>query len=174
MSHLYFFVCASRFCQYVAWVTDTVPPYPTRDPDTWGAFTDYTSAFYDNPAIRQQCNDLYKHHIRTVQERRNTVNGKQYNNDTAIMCTCYWMKIGEGRYAIDPSFSCDTIAWQIANEPQSAPASWYDDIAHFIKQGTTHQLVSSGIESKLDHTDFMNAHASPSIDYCTCHLWVEK
>ncbi|KAI8344517.1 glycoside hydrolase superfamily [Chlamydoabsidia padenii] len=138
------------FCQYVAWVTHTTPPYPSRNPDTWDAFTTYTSAFYNDDTIRQQCNDLFKQHIRTVQTRQNTINGKVYNEDPVIM------------------------SWEIANEPQSAPESWYDDLANFIKQGTTHQLVTSGIESKLDYNDFYNAHSSSAIDYCTCHLWVEN
>ncbi|CAO3585291.1 unnamed protein product [Absidia cylindrospora] len=138
------------FSQYVAWVTNTTPPYPTRDPETWGAFTRYTSQFYNNDTIRQQSNDLFKAHIRVVQERKNVFNGKVYRNDPVIM------------------------SWQIANEPQSAPEFWYDDLAKFIKQGTKYQLVSSGIESKLDYTDFLNAHSSSFIDYCTCHLWVEN
>ncbi|ORZ10747.1 glycoside hydrolase superfamily [Absidia repens] len=138
------------FSQYVAWVTNTIPPYPTRDPETWGVFTQYTSQFYNNDTIRHLSNDLFKAHIRVVQGRQNVFNGKVYRNDPVIM------------------------SWQIANEAQAAPKFWYDDVAKFIKQGTKHQLVSSGIESKLDYTDFLNAHSSSFIDYCTCHLWVEN
>ncbi|KAI8084647.1 glycoside hydrolase superfamily [Halteromyces radiatus] len=138
------------FSQYVAWVTNTVPPYPTRNSDTWGAFTKYTSQFYKDAIISKSCTDLFKAHINTVQERKNVMNGKRYKDDPVIM------------------------AWQIANEPQSAPASWYDDLAQFIKKGAPQQLVTSGIESMLDYTDFTNAHSSTAIDYCTCHLWVEN
>lgn len=67
-----------------------------------------------------------------------------------------------------------TVGWQIANEPQLAPKDWYQEIAQFIKQGSPNQLVSAGIESKFDLQDFLNAHESEYVDYCTCHLWVEK
>ncbi|KAG1078184.1 hypothetical protein G6F42_024387 [Rhizopus arrhizus] len=137
------------FSQYIAWITHKKIPYPvTRD--KWEAFTDFTRKFYDDPAIKDQVNQHFKSHIRTVQTRKNTVNGKVYNQDPVIM------------------------SWQIANEPQCAPKEWFNEIAYFIKQGSPHQLVSAGIESKVDQTDFMNAHATDAIDYCTCHCWVEK
>jgi mannan endo-1,4-beta-mannosidase len=118
--------------------------------DKWDEFTNFTCKFYSDDSIRNQVNQLYKNHIRTIQTRRNTVNGKIYNQDPTIM------------------------SWQIANEPQLAPKDWFEEIAYFIKQGSPHQLVSAGIESKFDNVDFLNAHESKYIDYCTCHLWVEK
>ncbi|KAI9487421.1 MAG: glycoside hydrolase superfamily [Benjaminiella poitrasii] len=137
------------FSQYIAWITNETIPYPvTRD--KWDAFTDFTKRFYNDPTIRKEVNQLYKDHIRAVQTRRNTINGKIYNQDPVIM------------------------SWQIANEPQLAPKDWFEDIAHFIKQGSPHQLVSSGIESKVDQIDFLNAHESSNVDYCTCHCWVEN
>ncbi|KAL9543853.1 hypothetical protein PS6_009061 [Mucor atramentarius] len=137
------------FSQYIAWITHKTIPYPvTRD--KWDAFTDFTRKFYDDPAIKDQVNQHFKSHIRAVQTRKNTINGKVYNQDPAIM------------------------SWQIANEPQCAPKEWFNEIAYFIKQGSPHQLVSAGIESKVDQTDFMNAHATDAIDYCTCHCWVEN
>lgn len=137
------------FSQYIAWVTQEEIPYPvTRD--KWDAFTNFTCQFYSHPPIRDRVNDLYKNHIRTVQSRRNTFNGRIYNEDPVIM------------------------SWQIANEPQFAPLDWFEEIACFIKEGSPNQLVSAGIESKIDQIDFMNAHRSNYIDYCTCHLWVEN
>lgn len=62
----------------------------------------------------------------------------------------------------------------MANEPQLAPKDWFQEIADFIKKGSPNQLVSAGIEGKFDEIDFMNAHDIDSIDYCTCHCWVEK
>ncbi|ORX52304.1 glycoside hydrolase, partial [Hesseltinella vesiculosa] len=134
--------------QYVAWVTHTVPPYPTRDPATFPVFVKYAQRFYLDETVQELANSLFKNHIQVVQTRRNIFNGNTYNEDPVIM------------------------SWQIANEPFEAPASWYDDLAKTIKQGAPRQLVSSGIESKLDVTDFI--HGTQSMDYATCHLWVEN
>lgn len=93
---------------------------------------------------------MFKASIKKIQKRKNTINGKVYSEDPTIM------------------------TWEIANEPQSAPVSWFDDVAKFIKKNAPNQLVTSGIEAKLDEQDFINAHSSKYIDYCTSHLWVEK
>ncbi|KAI8374624.1 glycoside hydrolase superfamily [Radiomyces spectabilis] len=138
------------FGQYVAWVEKNQSiPYPDR-PETWDAFTEYASRMWTDSNIREKAMDLFKDHIYQVQSRRNTVNGKLYREDPVIM------------------------AWQIANEPQLAPRWWFVELAQFIKQGAPYQLVSAGIESKFDETDFLNAHDSEFIDYCTCHCWVEN
>lgn len=62
----------------------------------------------------------------------------------------------------------------MANEPQAGPKDWFEDISKFIKKGAPHQLVSTGAESKVDETDFLNAHQHKYVDYCTSHCWVEK
>ncbi len=53
--------------------------------DKWDAFTNFTCKFYSDPVIKDRVNQLYKNHIRTVQTRCNTINGKQYNQDPVIM-----------------------------------------------------------------------------------------
>ncbi|KAG2194812.1 hypothetical protein INT46_011773 [Mucor plumbeus] len=137
------------FAQYIAWITHKKIPYPvTRD--KWDEFTEFTCKFYSDETIKNQVNQHFKNHITTIQTRKNTINGKIYNQDSTIM------------------------SWQIANEPQFAPKKWFNEIAYFIKQGSPHQLVSSGIESKIDQIDFLNAHSTEFIDYCTCHCWVEN
>ena len=68
----------------------------------------------------------------------------------------------------------DRIGWQLANEPQEGPREWFEEISKFIKEGAPNHLVSSGIESKLNETDFLNAHGPKEIDYCSSHCWVEK
>ncbi|KAI8062085.1 glycoside hydrolase superfamily [Gongronella butleri] len=136
------------FCQFVSWVTQTVPPYPTRDEASWPAFVDYTRQFYLDNCVAPKANALFKDHIRVVQARLNRFNNKLYREDPVIM------------------------SWQIANEPQEAPASWYAGLAKFIKAGAPRQLVSSGIEAKIDWDDFVNA--TQDMDYATCHLWVEN
>lgn len=73
-----------RFAQYIAWVTGEEIPYPvTRD--KWDLFTEFTKRFYEDAKIKDQVNQLYKSHIRAVQTRRNTLNGKIYNQDPVIM-----------------------------------------------------------------------------------------
>lgn len=76
-------------------------------------------------------------------------------NDIFCSCLCY-------------------LAWEIANEPQLAPKEWTSEIAKFIRQRSPYQLVTAGIEGKYGFEDFWNTHSSSSIDYTTCHLWVEK
>ncbi|KAI8991186.1 glycoside hydrolase superfamily [Mycotypha africana] len=137
------------FSQYIAWAASPPGsisiPYPvTRD--KWDEFERFAKSFYTN----ELGNELFKQHIRFIQTRFNTYTGKVYNADPVIM------------------------SWQIGNEPQLPPKSWYEDIASFIKQGSPHQLVSSGIESKYDVQDFLNAHDVDAIDYCTCHCWAEN
>ncbi|KAK4520113.1 uncharacterized protein ATC70_008243 [Mucor velutinosus] len=138
------------FSQYINWITGETPPYPTNNPYTYDEFTNWTRRFYTDPKIAKKADKLFKDNIKKIQNHKNTFNGKAYNEDSTIM------------------------AWEIANEPQSAPAHWFDDVAKFIKSNAPKQLVTGGIESKLDEQDFMNAHASKYIDYCTSHLWVEN
>jgi hypothetical protein len=71
-----------RFSQYIAWITGETIPYPLTD---WDTFTTFTRRFYTDPVIRKKTNKMYKNHIRKVQNRRNTINGKRYNKDPVIM-----------------------------------------------------------------------------------------
>ncbi|KAL0083215.1 glycoside hydrolase family 5 protein [Phycomyces blakesleeanus] len=138
------------FSQYIAWVTNNQTiPYPDAD-DKWGIFTDFSARFYNDSSVSHKANAMYQQHIKTVQSRRNTINGKLYREDPVIM------------------------SWQIANEPQLGPAWWYKQTADVIKKGAPLQLTTTGIESKVDEFDFMNAHTPESVDYCTCHCWVEN
>ncbi|KAI9022131.1 glycoside hydrolase superfamily [Phycomyces nitens] len=138
------------FSQYIAWVTNNETiPYPNIAND-WDGFTQFAARFYNDSSVSPQVNKMYRKHIETVQSRRNTVNGKIYREDPVIM------------------------SWQIANEPQLGPAWWYKETADAIKKGSPLQLTTTGIESKVDEFDFMNAHTPDSVDYCTCHCWVEN
>lgn len=49
-------------------------------------FTQFVAQFYNNSEIAPKANKMFKDHIRTVQNRRNTVNGKIYKEDPVIMC----------------------------------------------------------------------------------------
>ncbi|KAI8069589.1 glycoside hydrolase superfamily [Gongronella butleri] len=145
-----FWQWSGGFGQYVAWVVqnETIP-YPVGNV-SYDEFTNYVAQFYNNSAIAPKASAMWKRHIRTVQGRVNTVNGKKYSDDPVIM------------------------SWEIANEPQTAPYEWFSDISSFIKRGAPKQLVTTGLESKLDEFDFNRAHDHKDIDYACCHCWVEN
>lgn len=143
--------------QYLVWA-DSIP---TFDPDIegWDAFMDMAASFYRN----EKANRLYRSFLREIITRRNTVNGRLYNNDPAIM------------------------SWQLANEPRPGTISpdgsknvpmflrWIDETAGFIKTLDTNHLVSTGSEGMIgslrSEEIYRTAHASRSIDYLTVHLW---
>ncbi|KAI7856338.1 glycoside hydrolase superfamily [Circinella umbellata] len=138
------------FSQYVAWVTgNQTIPYPNIA-DDWDTFTTYAAQFYNDSEIAPQAQEIFKNHIKTVITRKNTVNGRVYGEDPAIM------------------------SWQLANEPQDGPATWFAEIGSYMKELAPNHLVSAGLESKNDHFDYLRAHDNEFIDYSTCHLWVEN
>lgn len=128
----------------------------------WPAFADFSSQFYQNaPAVA-----MYHHYVRTLVTRRNTVTGKLYADDPAIM------------------------SWQLANEPRPGgseaaikrqlPAyiAWINGTARLIKSLAPKQLVSTGSEGTQscngDIDCVVSAHASPDIDYVTAHIWPQN
>lgn len=156
------------FSQYLAWITNETIPYPLTD---WDTFTTFTRRFYTDKRLSKKANKMFKSHIRKVQKRVNTVNGKKYTEDPTIMSKVYiYSPMKQSIYL----FIIQIKGWQIANEPQEGLKDWFKDISKYIKKGAPNQLVSTGIESKMDIKDFMNAHDTKYVDYCTAHCWVEK
>ncbi|KAI9274336.1 glycoside hydrolase superfamily [Phascolomyces articulosus] len=139
------------FAQYVAWIdkNQTAYPFPSEN-EGWDEFTKYSARFYNDTEIYEEAQSMWRKHIETVISRRNTINGKIYRDDPVIM------------------------SWQLANEPQEGPLSWFEETSAFIKDLAPNHLVSAGLESKLDQYDFNRAHTPKDIDYTTCHLWVEN
>ena len=145
------------FTQYLAWANGT----KTFDPNVlgWGPFMDFSASFYSH----EKANAYYRDYVRRIVTRTNTVNGRRYNEDPAIM------------------------SWQLANEPRpgtNGPEAvknlpsfyqWIDSTAGFIKSLDTLHLVSTGNEglagSDQNGDVFLQAHRSPHIDYLTMHLW---
>lgn len=167
------------FAQYVSWaLNNTAIPYPpswnmTKAPQRsnpgtgWGdysdtadgahsynEFTEFANQIYTN----QQAEQWYKDHIKTVITRKNTVNGRKYNEDATIM------------------------TWQLANEPQSLNSysasdplfPWVDRISSYIRTLAPKQLISVGLESKQGEQIFKAVHKSPDVDYATTHCWVQN
>jgi mannan endo-1,4-beta-mannosidase len=123
----------------------------------WPQFADFSAQFYVSPKAIA----LYDAYIAALVGRTNTVTGRPYRDDPAIM------------------------AWQLANEPRpggtasKAPfKAFYDWIARtadFIKKRDPNHLVSSGNEGVKGCLESENcvvkANRPAGIDYLTFHLW---
>ena len=151
------------FAQYIRWATGETIPDPDRPvmaKGNWGSFIKFSARFYVTPAANQ----LYLDYIAQLIRRRNTVNGRLYRDDPAIM------------------------TWELANEPRpGADAAvsgvpefcrWVDGTARFIHAQDPNHLVctgSEGIHGCLDKPDvFLKAHETPAIDYVTVHMWLKN
>jgi mannan endo-1,4-beta-mannosidase len=123
----------------------------------WPEFADFSAQFYASPKAVA----LYEDYVNALVTRTNTVTGKRYRDDPAIM------------------------SWQLANEPRpggslakaqfDAMYTWIARTADFIKARDPLHLVSTGNEGLkgcLESEDcVIRAHAPKGIDYLTFHLW---
>jgi mannan endo-1,4-beta-mannosidase len=151
------------FAQYVRWVTgDTIPDpdKPVQAKGDWSGFMKFSARLYALPAANQ----LYLNYITSLINRRNTVNGRFYRDDPAIM------------------------TWELANEPRPGAdaktadvplfAKWVDSTARYIHSQDPNHLVctgSEGIHGCLNSPEvFVQAHNSPAIDYVTIHMWLKN
>jgi len=144
--------------QYNVWAGgDTVhPPEPENG---FGPFMEFSATFYANT----KANLLFRNFLRSIITRRNTVNGRRYDEDPTIM------------------------SWQLANEPRpgtngpegeanlAALNRWVDETAGFIHALDSNHLVSAGSEGAVgfrwSSEYFLRQHDSKNIDYLTFHLW---
>jgi mannan endo-1,4-beta-mannosidase len=147
------------FAQYVRWATGETIPDPDRPligRGDWSGFMKFSARLYTLPAANQ----LYLDYIAGLINRRNTINGRIYRDDPAIM------------------------TWELANEPRpvatAVPAfcDWVDATARFIHDHDPNHLVctgSEGIHGCLDKADiFLASHKTPAIDYVTVHMWLKN
>ena len=125
----------------------------------WPEFADFSAGFYESEAA----NEMFRHYVRHIVSRTNTVNGRPYRDEPAIM------------------------AWQLANEPRPGYRNelgfgrldtynaWVDQTAALIRSIDPNHLVSTGSEGTMgclqNEQCFLDAHASPNIDYLTFHMW---
>ncbi len=156
---------SGSFAQYVRWVTGESipdPDLPKIAAGDWGAFMKMSARFYATPAA----NELYLDYTAKLLARRNTVNGRVYNEDPTVM------------------------TWELANEPRPGVDSdetmkdvprfceWVDATARFIHERAPQQLVctgSEGIQGSLKKPEvFIAAHQTPAIDYVTVHMWLKN
>lgn len=148
--------------QYVRWITNEVIPDPDKPKiggGDWHAFMEFSARFYKTPAAVE----LYRDYASNLIHRRNTVNGRIYRDDPAIM------------------------TWELANEPRPSadnPADiatfydWVNATAQFIHEQDPNHLVctgSEGIRGSLDKEEvFIAAHNKPAIDYVSVHVWARN
>ncbi|BDA49901.1 Mannan endo-1,4-beta-mannosidase 1 [Coccomyxa sp. Obi] len=148
--------------------TDGVQQYAT-----WCAGGDKDS-FYTN----SYCQQLYKNHISTMVNRRNTYNGRIYKDDPTI------------------------FAWDILNEPRqtqgdySTVQTWINNFASYVKSVDPNHMVTVGEEGffgpndpnvkcnpgyssgaswpAYSGQDFTNNHRSKDIDFTAVHAWPDN
>ncbi len=128
----------------------------------WPAFADFSSEFYGNPAAVA----MYHHYVRTLVTRTNSVTGRRYVDDPAIM------------------------SWQLANEPRPGGSdvaikrqlagylAWINGTGRLIKSLDPNHMVSTGSEGTQSCNGeiecVVQAHASPDVDYVTAHIWPQN
>ncbi|RHZ46046.1 hypothetical protein Glove_637g10 [Diversispora epigaea] len=173
------------FAQYVNWADNNTNdnnnnnnnsskiPYPKKGSKDFTKFEKYAARFYSDPKILDVCQNYYLNHVKTVVNRKNTVNGIHYKDDPVI------------------------FAWELANEPQAIFESnnnnsnsnsnsnsnnsdheyvykWIDSSANYIKSLDSNHLVTTGSESKNGEEWFVTMHKSKNIDFSCAHVWVEN
>jgi mannan endo-1,4-beta-mannosidase len=115
------------------------------------------------------CRIWFKNHVSTIINRKNTINGKFYKEETTI------------------------FAWELTNEAR-APGDqsgnvlqdWIDEMSTYIKTIDPNHLVTTGLEGfyrggpRFDWrrngsqgTDFVSNHKVPAVDFAVFHLWPE-
>ena len=153
---------SGSFAEYVRWVTGATipdPDLPVMAKGDWHAFMEFSASFYKTPAAVE----LYRGYVTGLIHRRNTVNGRLYRDDPAIM------------------------TWELANEPRPGadnPADvpvfvdWVDATARFIHEQDPNHLVctgSEGLHGCLEKEPvFIDVHKTPAIDYVTVHMWLKN
>lgn len=141
------------FLQYVNWFGGVSDSMVQRKLD-WEEVRDVTARFYNC----EPCKEAYLKQVAYIITRTNSVTGKKYTEDPAIM------------------------AWQLANEPRPMRASvnekyveWIRESAAFIKKLDKHHLVSIGHEGYMgtdgDLDMFARIHDDRNVDYLTIHIW---
>jgi mannan endo-1,4-beta-mannosidase len=140
------------FLQYVNWA-GILPDSTMRGKLTWDENRDWVAKFYSCLT----CRKAYLNQVLSVVNRKNSINGKLYKNDPAIM------------------------AWQLANEPRPMRAfaindylSWVRESSVSIHQADAKQMISVGCEGTMGVENigvYRMIHELPFIDYATLHIW---
>jgi len=140
------------FLQYLHW-NGLLPDSVYNHKLDWEPYRDYESKFYTCTPCLQQ----YTAQLKLIVTRTNSITGKAYKDDPAIM------------------------AWEIANEPRpmrpvAVPAynAWLHYTAALLKTLDPNHLVTIGSEGYFGSegiANFRTIHADKNIDYATIHIW---
>ena len=143
------------FQQYLIW-NRLVPKDQETRKLTWDEQRDIVSKFYSCG----RCKEGYNRQLSLLVERKNTVTGKRYSEDPAIM------------------------AWELANEPRPMRPyanadykAWVSDAASLIKSKDKNHLVTIGHEGFMGTENlqlFEDIHADNNVDYLTIHIWAKN
>jgi len=126
----------------------------------WPEFADFSAQFYASGAAKQ----AYYDYIRMLLSRTNSISGKAYKDETAIM------------------------AWQLSNEPRPGGGDasvkknaedyygWIRDSAALIRSLAPNHLVSLGHEGLMgaNGQEDIVIKAHEHIDYLTAHIWPQN
>ncbi len=145
------------FAQYLNWNGYGEFVNPNLDKFTWNDFSKYQKQFYSCDTCIKQLNQ----YVESIVTRTNSVNGKKYINDPAIM------------------------AWELANEPRPMTEdnfevfkSWIKSTSELIKKLDPNHLITTGNEGAKGCSEslelFDTIHSYPTIDYLTFHIWVKN
>jgi len=155
---------SGSFAQYVRWATgETIPDpdKPVMAKGDWGGFMKFSARLYTTPAA----NEFYRDYILHLIRRRNTVNGRLYRDDPAIMT---WELANEPRPGTDDADSASVESF----------SQWVDQTSRFIHNADPNHLVCTGSEGVwgcLQKPDvFLKVHETPAIDYVTVHMWLKN
>ena len=143
------------FQQYLIW-NGLVPKDQETRKLTWDELRDVVSKFYGCT----KCKEGYNRHLTQLVDRRNSVTGKRYIDDPAIM------------------------AWELANEPRPMRPyanddykKWIADVAALLKSKDKNHLVVIGHEGFMGTENlelFEEIHADKNVDYLTIHIWAKN
>lgn len=147
--------------QYVSWATGEPIPDPDATGD-WHGFMRFSARFYSIPeAIK-----INRNYIKDLINRTNTVSGKKYSDDPAIMA---WELSNEPRPGTDDEYGEKNI---------KAFMKWIDETAAYIHSLDSNHLVTTGTEGKVgcigNSGYFMKTHQSEHIDYVNLHCWAKN
>ncbi|MEO7767999.1 MAG: hypothetical protein ABIS01_11255 [Ferruginibacter sp.] len=140
------------FLQYLNW-NKLLPDSILRRKLSWDENRDYVKQFYSCDA----CRNAYYEQVKFIIKRRNTITGKLYIDDAAIM------------------------AWELANEPrpmrpEAIPVfmQWLKEAASLVRSVDPNHLITAGNEGEQGSENlqtFEAIHAIKDIDYLTIHIW---